>query len=48
MDPQSISDEMLSVLASIMSDDAFETYLFYYDESMDVEILTLLAKGTER
>lgn len=48
MDPQNLSDEMLSVLASIMSDDAFETYLFYYDESMDVEILTLLSKGTKQ
>jgi hypothetical protein len=48
MDPQSISDEMLSVLASIMDNDAFETYLFYYDESMDVEILTLLSKGAKQ
>lgn len=45
MDPQTMSEEMLSILAHLMDDDTFETYLFYYDESMDVEILTLLSKG---
>ena len=48
MDPQSMSEEMLSILAHLMDSDSFETYIFEYDESMDVEILTLLSKGTKQ
>lgn len=42
MNPIDLDKDTIQLIADLMDDEQFETYLFYYDESMDAEIIHLM------
>ena len=42
MNPIDLSENTLRMLAELMDDETFETYLYYYDEDMEAEVIHLM------